>query len=1431
MDTMKICSGCEKPLEANALGRLCPECLLKAGLGTGVDLGPDSQGESGRTSFVAPSLEEVARLFPQLEMLGFIGQGGMGAVYKARQKALDRVVALKILPPGNGKDAAFSERFTREAKAMARLNHPGIVTLYEFGQADGLFFFLMEFVDGMNLRHLLEVQRISAREALAIVPQICDALQYAHDQGIVHRDIKPENILLDRLGRVKVADFGLAKLVGTDAGGSPLTAALSPGGGEGGPNLTDAGKVMGTPQYMAPEQREHPTDVDHRADIYSLGVVFYQMLTGELPGKPIEAPSHKVHIDVRLDEVVLRALEREPQRRYQQVSQVRTAVETIAESPSPTPASPPAGDWRTWAPFQSRLVREICAHMTEAERREVPIRGALSAAWTTATFFGPFFGIMFMSKPVGWLVAALVLIVGLVGIPIMRRMLQEHLCSTGWARQQGITPEQLPPEPHVVLVGRRDGKAVTHWPGVLLCFLWTLALAESGAIVASTLLLGGIEGRQVGIAFIFAVLFIGMLILRGRTTPVEKLTPLDGPGGTGVKQPSREWPMPLVGLRNGQRVIHWPGFLLFAALFVATAGVFSLIFYWLLPVKGYAPHPRGLVVGLVVGFILLTIKLRQAWTAPTEKLPVLDGPERPDTVWPWIVAAVGMVLLVPIVLIAAFGLTRDSARVKTVETVGQEAQAAHRARLAAAKGRKGHSGPVIERVVVGADRATLEGQGGPGFSLVLSVGDTTNRWECPFPNDTRFTAMFRGATRQGYSWAVSDRAGKVLFATGIPGFMGKNFHQAEIVFREGALAPEPDGAFVIAWGESGNGGLVPMRVRLEKVGKSSDSGSFGPVIERTVEGAVSGKSAIDLDSGTLHRGPDGLKDAKALHDWMQATGVDALGMVGAPTRGLSGFDMVAMAVKSDQWEVSISELEQTLAMGKPGTPAEMSGKGELPATYLFKTREGGMGVLQIVGFTNNPPGVKIRYKLVQRGEGAGRLSAQIESIEKASSAQPLAGTGTGVFGPVIERVIATADADDQGLVFFDMETGKSFKPPFPLTFRPNQLPFFVELTPELKQWIKARDVDVLLRLGEKTWKLMTLEMQEAFAGQLNEWETISPEKVMGIFAAKDAEHLVRDEVPASRSVQSYRDGFGSFDAFRTRSNTIGVYQFEGVDNSTRRGVRLRYKVVQAAQAELLQGTVPPEKMLEEIVGIGVALGKEGTNLVVESILPGSVAAGKADIHVGDRVVAVAQENMPPVEVAGLKLAEAVRLIRGPKGTTVRLSIVPAGSGGTSVLVVPLVRNEIKGLQGGRRVGAGESARGENSAFRAKETWKDVGARTPEAALETLLWAAREKAVARFDDMVFLPRSPHDGWYGSYTNDVPYVIGRIKQCSGVTIDGVKYDGSGVAVLQIGIDGTPAGQAAVSKNMRMIQLGTEWKCDYPHDSLVAFKIREKPAATSE
>ena len=265
--------------------------------------------------------EQIAPHFPQLEILECLGRGGMGVVYKARQNSLNRLVALKLLAPERVHDPRFAERFTREAQALALLNHPNIVTIYDFGQAGGFYFLIMEFVDGVNLRQLLRARKFTPEEALAIVPPLCDALQFAHDRGIVHRDIKPENLLLDKAGRVKVADFGIAKMLGTANGAGS--------GGETAGTETATQAAVGTPSYSAPEQKSDPQRVDSRADIYSLGVVFYEMLTGELPGKKIEAPSKKVQIDVRLDEVVLRALEKTPELRWQTASDLRTQVETI----------------------------------------------------------------------------------------------------------------------------------------------------------------------------------------------------------------------------------------------------------------------------------------------------------------------------------------------------------------------------------------------------------------------------------------------------------------------------------------------------------------------------------------------------------------------------------------------------------------------------------------------------------------------------------------------------------------------------------------------------------------------------------------------------------------------------------------------------------------------------------------------------------------------------------------------------------------------------------------------------------------------------------------------------------------------------------------------------------------------------------------------
>jgi len=318
------CPACGTPLPSGSLAGLCPACLLQ-------QAAAETATQPESPPFQAPTVAEVAALFPQLEIRSLLGKGGMGAVYMARQPALDRLVALKILPARPDTGADFADRFNREARALAKLNHPNIVTVHEFGQVNGQPYFIMEYVDGLNLRQLEQSGKLSPREALQIVPQICEALQFAHDAGIVHRDIKPDNILLDKKGRVKIADFGIAKLLGT-----PQDTAI--------PETQGA---IGTPNYMAPEQIEKPQSVDHRADIFSLGVVFYEMLTGELPLGKFSPPSsgpRGLRVDVRLDEVVLRALEKEPDRRYQHASQIKTAVETIASTPPgapPPPANPP----------------------------------------------------------------------------------------------------------------------------------------------------------------------------------------------------------------------------------------------------------------------------------------------------------------------------------------------------------------------------------------------------------------------------------------------------------------------------------------------------------------------------------------------------------------------------------------------------------------------------------------------------------------------------------------------------------------------------------------------------------------------------------------------------------------------------------------------------------------------------------------------------------------------------------------------------------------------------------------------------------------------------------------------------------------------------------------------------------------------------------
>lgn len=282
---------------------------------------------SARGTWQPPAPEELQEQIHGYKVLELLGRGGMGAVYKGWQTSLERYVAIKVLPPqaADDSDAQFAERFKREARTMAKFLHPGIVAVFDAGETrSGLLFMVMEFVEGEDVAAMIKRKgRLDPVNALAITAHVCDALAFAHANGVIHRDIKPANILINTQGQVKVADFGLAK--------SNEQAAFG---------LTRSDMSMGTPDFIAPEALMTGIKVDQRADLFAIGVMLYNMLTGEIPRGLFQMPSVRVGADARFDQIITKAMQTDREHRYQSAQEIRQDLDVILTRPVPKEEPP-----------------------------------------------------------------------------------------------------------------------------------------------------------------------------------------------------------------------------------------------------------------------------------------------------------------------------------------------------------------------------------------------------------------------------------------------------------------------------------------------------------------------------------------------------------------------------------------------------------------------------------------------------------------------------------------------------------------------------------------------------------------------------------------------------------------------------------------------------------------------------------------------------------------------------------------------------------------------------------------------------------------------------------------------------------------------------------------------------------------------------------
>jgi hypothetical protein len=320
----QVCPTCgmKLPLESGSAG-LCPRCLMDTVVTdlTALDHPALTVGGTRRGS---PDLAELAEQLPQFEFQELLGGGNTGWVYRARQKSLDRGVAIKLLPSLPADPMAATGRFQQEAQILARLNHARIVTVFDYGIAGDARYLVMELVPGPTLRDVISAGPLAPDDCIRVIDEICEAIEFAHSKGVTHRDLKPENVLLesdDPASHIKVADFGISRLLGEVE--RPMVS-------------TRTSLVLGTPYYVAPEQMKAGAAVDHRVDIFAIGVMLYELLTRQLPMGRFAPPSRLSKVRPSMDDVVLRCLESDPDRRFPDVASLRRALAAARKSPTGT---------------------------------------------------------------------------------------------------------------------------------------------------------------------------------------------------------------------------------------------------------------------------------------------------------------------------------------------------------------------------------------------------------------------------------------------------------------------------------------------------------------------------------------------------------------------------------------------------------------------------------------------------------------------------------------------------------------------------------------------------------------------------------------------------------------------------------------------------------------------------------------------------------------------------------------------------------------------------------------------------------------------------------------------------------------------------------------------------------------------------------------